>query len=554
MANALQTGVAGLNTHNQLLNVVGNNIANVNTVGYKGRRVTFSDLFYQTLRSSSGTTTAGVGGVNPSQVGSGSRVSQIALNTSQGNFEATGDPLSVAIDGQGFFVVQSPSGPLYTRAGAFGVDENGLLVDPATGYLVQRFGSVGEETGIGIAFQTTGDNNIRIPLGAVIPGKETTLVQIKGNLPSTATGPLAQTLQTTEPFTVGGSPAAASTLLNDLDMNLVDYVSGDTLSITGTDSNGAPVLVSLSVDGTTTLGDLVSAINSAFSGATATLDSAGRLILQADSTGPSFLSLSLRDGVGNTGGSNFSGARMIVTTVGKNADVIRGTVQVFDARGTAYNLQLTFEAQSDGTWDLTTNLPAAAGTIIDGEVRGIRFNDDGSFGLVTGTGLGGPTVTVQFAGQSLPQEMTLSFGSPGSFDGLTSVNTEALLTGSQDGFGAGSLTTVRVDNDGTILGIATNGVAIPLAQLAVASFQNEAGLESQGQNYFAESRNSGSVVLGTASAGGRGSIRSGELEQSNVDLAYEFTRLIVAQRGFSANARTITVADAILRELTSLIQ
>jgi flagellar hook protein FlgE len=554
MANALQTGVAGLNTHNQLLNVVGNNIANVNTVAYKGRRVTFSDLFYQTLRSSSGTTTGGMGGVNPSQIGSGSRVSQIALNTSQGNFEATGDPLSVAIDGQGFFVVQSPSGPLYTRAGAFGVDESGYLVDPATGYLVQRFGSVGEETGTGIAFQTTGDNSIRIPFGAVIPGRATTQVQIKGNLPSTATGPVAQTLRSTDPFTASGSPADASTLLNDLDINLVDYVSGDTLSITGTDSNGAPVLVSLSVDGTTTLGDLVNAINGAFSGATASLDSAGRLILQSNDTGPSFLSLSLRDGLGNTGGSNLSGARMIVTAVGKDADVIRGTVQVFDGRGTPYNLQLTFEAQSDGSWDLTATLPASAGTIIDGEVRGIRFNDDGSFGLVTGTGLGGPTMTIQFSGQSLPQELLLSFGSPGLFDGLTSVSSEALLTGSQDGFGAGSLTTVRIDSDGTILGIATNGVAMPLAQLAVASFQNEAGLESRGQNYFAESRNSGSVVLGTASAGGRGSIRSGELEQSNVDLAYEFTRLIVAQRGFSANARTITVADAILRELTSLIQ
>lgn len=554
MANALQTGVAGLNSHNQLLNVVGNNIANVNTVAYRGSRVVFSDLFYQTMRSSSGATPGGAGGVNPSQVGSGSRVSQITLNTTQGNFEATGDPLNVALDGQGYFVVQSPTGPLYTRAGAFGVDGNGYLVDPATGHYVQRFGTVGEFNGIDVAFQTAGDTNIRIPFGAVIPGKASTQVAINGNLPSTATGALAQTLKTSDPLTVGGVPATAATLLNNLDINLVDYIAGDTLSITGTDANGAPVLTNFAVNATTTVGDLIAAVSAAFGGATASLDSAGRLQLQADATGPSFLSLSLRDGLGNTGSSNLNPARMVVTSVGKDADVIRGTTQVFDGRGTAYNVQLEFERQTDGTWNLTANIPASSGAVIDGQVNGIRFNDDGSFGLVTGTGIGGPTLTFHFSGQSLPQEILLTFGNPGSFDGLTSVDTAALLNGVQDGFGAGLLTSVRIDSDGTLQGIASNGVAIPLAQLAIASFQNEAGLEARGQNYFAESRNSGTVILGNASAGGRGSVRSGELEQSNVDLAYEFTRLIVAQRGFSANARTITVADAILRELTNLIQ
>lgn len=553
MANALQIGVAGLSAHNQLLNVVGNNIANVNTVAYKGRQVVFSDLFYQTLRSSSGGASGG-GGVNSSQIGSGSRVSQININTTQGNLEATGDSLNVGIDGQGYFVVRTPAGPLYTRAGAFGVDQNGYLVDPATGYLVQRFGSVGEPSGSSLGFQVPGDSNIRIPYGTVIPGKSTASANIKGNLPSNATGPLAQALQTTDPLTASGSPATAATLLSSLDINSIGYVNGDSLMITGTDANGAAISTTLAVDGTTTVGNLVSAINAAFNGATATLGADGRLQLEADNTGPAYLSLTLRDATNNTGSSNFNDLRMVVSTVGKDADVVRGTVQVFDGRGMAHNLQLAFECQSDGTWNLSSTLPGSEGTVIDGQVGGLCFNDDGSFSIVKGTGIDGPTIAIQFAGQSSPQEISLTFGTSSKFDGLTSVSGEALLTGVQDGFGSGSLVAVRVDGDGVLQGVASNGVAIPLAQLAIASFQNEGGLEAEGQSYYSESRNSGGAVIGTASAGGRGLIRSGELEQSNVDLAYEFTRLIVAQRGFSANARTITVADAVLRELTNLIQ
>ena len=553
MANALQIGVAGLNAHNQLLNVVGNNIANVNTVAYKGRQVVFSDLFYQTLRSSSGGASGG-GGVNASQVGSGARVSQINLNTTQGNLESTGDSLSMAIDGQGFFVVKTPSGPLYTRAGAFGVDQNGYLVDPATGYLVQRFGSVGEPSGQSLGFQVPGDNSIRVPYGTVIPGKATETANIKGNLPANATGPLAQTLQTSDPLTASGSPATSATLLSNLDINTINYVNGDSIVISGTDANGAAISTTLAVDGTTTVGDLVNSINAAFNGATASLGADGRLQLQADNTGPAYLSLAFRDSTGNTGGSNFNDARMLVSTVGKDADVVRGTIEIFDGRGAPHNLQLAFECQADGTWNLSASLPSTEGTIIDGQVDGICFNDDGSFGIVQGSGVAGPTLSIQFNGQSSPQELTLTFGTSGKFDGLSSVSGEALLTGVQDGFGSGSLIAVRVDGDGVLQGIGSNGVAISLAQLAIASFQNEGGLEAQGQSYFSESRNSGSAVIGTASAGGRGLIRSGELEQSNVDLAYEFTRLIVAQRGFSANARTITVADAVLRELTNLIQ
>jgi flagellar hook protein FlgE len=553
MANALQTGVSGLNSHSQLLDVIGNNIANINTTGYKAKRAVFSDLLYQTLRSGTGGTPGSIGGSNPSQVGSGSRVSQIAVNTTQGNFESTSDPLNVAIDGDGMFVVQSPLGPLYTRAGAFGIDESGILVDPGTGYRVQRFGSLGDPNGTGPAFQVPGSNDIRIPLGAIVAGKATTAASISGNLPSSSRGALAQALQTVDPLTAGGTPVTATTLLNQLDLNTVDYVAGDALTISGTDSDGSPVLLTVPVGPTTTMGDVVNAINSAYSSATASLDANGRLHLTADATGPSFLSFALNDDVGNTGSTSFQNSGMIVSQQGKDADV-RGEFQVFDSRGAGHNVQLAFEKQVDGTWNLTASMPNGAGTIIDGQVNGIRFTDDGKFALVSGSGVGTAALTMQFAGQSSPQTINLTFGTPGTYDGLTNVATEAILTSDQDGYGVGSLLTVQIDGDGVIRGIASNGVQVPLAQLAIASFPNQGGLEARGQSYMAASVNSGSVVLGAASAGGRGSVVSRQLEQSNVDLAYEFTRLIVAQRGFSANARTITVADEILRELTGLVQ
>jgi flagellar hook protein FlgE len=122
-----------------------------------------------------------------------------------------------------------------------------------------------------------------------------------------------------------------------------------------------------------------------------------------------------------------------------------------------------------------------------------------------------------------------------------------------DGFPPGELAEVQVDTDGKVYGLASNGIKIPLAQLAIASFRNTDGLVAIGNNYYTGSLASGAAEIGSA-LGSRGAVRSGQLEGSNVDLALEFTRLIIAQRGFSANSRTITVTDEILQELTSIIR
>jgi flagellar hook protein FlgE len=555
MANALITGVSGLNSHQRMLEVIGNNLANLNTTAYKTRRTLFSDLLYETVRAASGSSGGNLGGVNPAQVGSGSRVARIDMQFAQGNFETTGGQLDFALQGNGFFIVDNGTQNLYTRAGAFGIDDSGTLIDPATGYRVQRFGTVGEPDGINPAFQIPGDSSIRIPLGAVIPGGATSSAALRGNLPSTASGPNAQVISSFAPWTSGGGTAAtAATLLNSLDQNAAAYATGDSITITGTDHDGSPVSVTLAVDATTTLGDLVTAVDGAFGGATAALDADGRITLTSDSTGESFLSLSLADAAGNTGGTDFSTNPGIVSTSGSEGDMFPATIEVFDERGGSHFVNLVFTKQADDSWNVAASLNASDGTIVDGSIEGVRFNADGSFASVDGTGTGDANLIFQFTGIAAPQSVAVSFGQNGGFDGMTELAMASSLAAQQDGFPPGNLVAVQIRGDGTLEGVSSNGRTFAIAQLAIASFLNPNGLASRGDNYYESTLASGDVEVGAALSGSRGSVRGGQLEQSNVDIALEFTRLIVAQRGFSANARTIRVTDQVLEELTNLIR
>ncbi|MFG0335322.1 MAG: flagellar hook-basal body complex protein [Maioricimonas sp. JB049] len=553
MPNPLITGISGLNSHSKMLEVIGNNLANLNTVGYKSQRVLFADQLYQTLRPSStgsAETTGIVGGTNPVQIGSGSVIAQIDSNFNQGPIESTGQLLDFAIEGDGFFVVEGTQGPLYTRAGAFGIDDEGVLVDPSTGFRIQRFGTVGEPDGMNPAFQDPNDTHIMVPLGTTVPGQATSTGHLSGNLSASADLPSEQTLTSSNPFLTGGSPALGGTLLNDLDNSLMPYAPGDQLMFAGTEADGAPVSVTINVDATTTMNDLVSAIDGAFATATATLGANGKVSLQANDTGPSFLSLTIIDPSSNAGRVDYSSNLMVVTAEGTNAAIVRGGLEVFDNAGGAHTMGAIFTRIDNGTWSLDVELDPMQGTVIDGSVSGIRFNPDGSLAGV----LDAPTIVVQFDGQPTPQTINLNFGSPGGFDGMTSVAADSSISSDQDGFASGVLSSVRVDASGVLEGIASNGRTFPLAQLAIASFRNPEALERAGQNFYAQSLSSGKAEIGTALELGRGAIRSGKLEQSNVDIAVEFTRLIIAQRGFSANARTITVTDEILEELNSLIR
>jgi flagellar hook protein FlgE len=555
MANSLLTGVTGLRTHQQMLDVVGNNLANVNTPGYKTQRARFSDLLYQTISEATSSLSGNVSGTNPVQVGLGTRTIAVDNLQQQGSVEATGNPLDLAIQGNGFFIANNGVEDRYTRVGAFGVDQDNFLVDPGTGFRIQRFGTVGEGSATSPAFQVEGSNHIRIPFGTGTPGRATAVVQLQGNLSSTAVGPLSETLTSAQPFTAGGSPVTSATLLNDLDDNVTDYVVGDTISIQGTDADGSLVNTSISVGPGTTMGDLISAISAAFGSATASLDTVGNIVLTADATGPALLTMTLNDGLSNVGQTSFNQHGMITTVEGKGPDTTSTGIQIFDPQGAGHTLTLVFSKMGPNTWDITASIPSADGTVIDNAVAGVLFNDDGSFRQVTGTGNGDSDVTFQFNGLSSPQTVQFYFGAPSGFDGLTQFGGGSSAAAvDQDGFGAGFLSALSVAKDGSINGIFTNGRTLPVAQLAIASFQNPEGLDREGDNYYRVSNQSGVALIGTGLTGGRGSVQQSALESSNVDIGLEFTRLIIAQRGFQVNARTITASDQVLQELASIIR
>jgi flagellar hook protein FlgE len=558
MANSLLTGISGLRGHQKMLEVVGNNLANLNTTSFKSSRVIFSDLLYELQRGASSSSSALIGSVNPVQIGTGSRVSQVGKDFSQGNLETSGKATDLAIDGGGFFVTKSGNDTLYTRAGSFSLDENGFLADPATGNVVQRVGTLGDPDGVNPSFQTPGNSGIYIPLGASIAGKASQQLSISGNLSSLSRGPVAQQIGTTSPFLVGGVAATGATRLNELDANLQQYANGDKILISGQTTNGTDIPTTeftITDASTATVGDLMDAIQAAFPGANVVLDANGNITATDNTLGKSKLNIVLQDPVaGNIGKTAFDSHKLVLQNLGKEGDKENQTVQLYDASGAAHTVGMEFTKQTDGSWNLKFSMGSADGEILDGDVNGIKFNNDGTFAQISGIGTAGSSLEFQFAGQQATQSMDVSFGTPGKNDGLGQLGIPAQLKVNQNGFEPGKLNDLHIDADGTVFGLASNGLQIPLGQLAIASFRNVDGLSSVGGNYFQSTLASGNAEVGAALTGGRGTLHAGQLEGSNVDLALEFTRLIIAQRGFSANAKTITVTDAVLQELTSIIR
>jgi flagellar hook protein FlgE len=432
-----------------MLDVVSNNLANLNTTAFKAGRTVFSDLLYTTIRPATNSTDADIGGTNPNQIGSGVKSAQISKRLSQGNLDLTGEMFDFALQGDGFFVLNDGNTNLYSRAGSFALDSSGYLVDPSTGYRVQRFGSLGESDEPGAGFQSVGDTSISIPFGAFIPGESTTEIKVSGNLSANLLGPATEVLTASTPFTVGGVAATGATFLNDLDSNETDYVLGDQITLNGTDVDGTDVSFALAVDGATTVGQLVSAIDAQYVGATASLDTDGNLVLRADSEGEALLSLVITDDPSNTGRTGFLGHRMSTTTAGKEGDIFETSVEVFDVRGGAHKILLTFQKRDDSTWDMTASPQSSGDTVVDNAVSNIRFFEDGRFDQVVGTGVGDPNITFRFEGFADEQFVDISF------DNFTQLATYSALATDQDGYASGTLSSVNVTSDGVLDGVAT---------------------------------------------------------------------------------------------------
>lgn len=571
---ALQSAVSGLSAHQTWLDISGNNLANLNTPGFKSSSVTFAELLSQTIKKASGPQ-GQLGGTNPLQMGSGVGVATIPRNMSQGNIAATGQDLDVAIDGNGFFVLSDGTQDFYTRVGSFAIDKNFNLVDPGTGYKVQRTGTTGESQG----FQTVGVSDIRIPLDAALPANSTATMTINGNLRVTD-NPTASInkLTANQAFTTGSGAAMASG--TDLITALDQFTAGGSpftgataygeFNIVGVDKAGGAVSGNVDIDATTTVNDLLTGLSALFSGSTFTLDTSGQLTMTDDASGYSQAEISAITYTPSTTGSDtFPTLPTFFDSTQVGGDDIKSfSATIYDTYGTQHNVTGKFvKTSTSNTWDLVLtaisgelsgswssyDIGDPAGTF-NRRISGIQFNVDGSYsGLASGSE--SLTFGVQFVAGTT-QNITLDLGTAGLFTGLTqfaSAQSTASMS-SQDGYAAGELSGVSIDSGGMIVGTFTNGIKTDLAALKMATFQNAGGLEAVSNSYYSPSANSGDAQETLAATGGAGSLTSKSLEKSNVDVATEFVNLMQAQNGYQSNARTIKVANDMLRELTNLIR
>ena len=485
--SSIGASLSGLKAVQTMLDVIGNNLANTNTNGFKSSTVTFANEMSQTLRQAT-TGTGSQGGTNPVQVGLGVNVGTISRDFSQGALTETGNTLDLVMNGSGFLALSNGSGTVFTPAASFSVGSNDQIVDSQNGYHLLDINN----------------NPITIPYNVQVPAQATNSMTLAGNLSDSTAVPQAEVLSTTTPFTTGSGAATASTDLSDLSTTSTAYQDGDTIVISGTDAAGnalTPVdfTYGASNDGTT-LGDLINTINTAYAGqATAALDANGNLTLTADNAGTADLDLTISAGSG-TGVTSWTENPLTVSTAGAAGGNYQVTSDIYDSLGNSHTLTMTFTRTDQSDWSMTATLGDSDGTMTQSTVSGIQFNTDGSFKSVSG-GTGAQQIAINYSTGAAAQTINLSFGTSGAFNGLTLFggNSTASAT-NQNGYASGTLSSFSIGSDGTINGVYSNGVTKNVAQIQTATFANSNGLTDLGSGCWGATTNSGDPVFGAATA------------------------------------------------------
>jgi len=546
------------------MDVVGNNIANVNTIGFKRSRVTFEESVSQLLEGATGPAER-LGGSNPTQVGTGTRVGSVDRIFSQGNLEQTGVETDLALQGRAFFIVSDSVQNYYTRVGSFQLDGTGRLVDPVNHFVVQGFpydrvtgtfsGSLG---------------SIQVPVGQAEPANPTSEIAYHGNL-NADSEPAGTHAQSSIFYTPTGTAPTATTALTDLKADLEGIVDllgdGDQINFSAT-VGVEQVTGVFDVGAASTVGELLTAIEASLNnvdgvdGITLSLDADGRIQLATpDKLGTtaevSGLILQAQDSADVPRDDFNSLAGMTTTQTAKDPGKFTEETTVYDSLGFSHVVKLDFTrvlGANQFTWEATVD--DGDTPILIGNKGRVTFNNDGSLsgfffdpvGDVLPTKLSiSPT-----SGAKTPLEISLTPGTIGAFDGITLLKAGATLEASQDGFTQGTMVDFRIDREGTVSARFSNGISRPVGQLALAEFVNPVGLLNTGGSNYQATANSGEALVGVAGASITADVVSGSIEQSNVDLAREFSNMILAQRGFQASARVITTSDEVLSELLNL--
>lgn len=567
LAGALYTSLTGLNGNSNILSVAGNNIANVNTTAFKSSRVVFETQISQTLSNGS-VPTDKVGGSNPSQIGLGTRMSSIRRNFTNGPLQPTGVNTDVAIDGNGFFIVETGGSRYFTRSGNFALDRDFNLVDP-NGALVQGY-AVDEDFQIieGVL------SDLTIPMGILTLAEQTKDVKFAGNL--NAGGDVATVGSLIESQELFSDATATTLALDTTDLTSIYNAAGDALfatddiiTFTGATKGGAAI-----PDKTFKVGAL--GPHETFDDAGTTMDDLMSFLNQVlgldDTNGAS---VNVVDGKitveGNTGQDNdivIDDANFIVNqqtspavplnfVKSRDADgeSVRTTFISYDTLGNPLTLDMTvvleeksltgttwrYYAQSEDDTDLDRHLG-------DGV---LTFDTAGQLVSVTE-----PSISIDRTGTGAfsPQKISFTFADDfGSVSALYDV-TSQMSSIFQDGSPIGTLEDFSIGEDGVITGIFSNSLLRSLGQVSLAMFANNEGLEELGANLYRPSVNSGTATIVAPRTSGSGRVIGRSLELSNVELADEFVTLINASTGFSANSRVLTTADQLMQELLSSVR
>lgn len=561
LTSAMLVGFSGIRSNSLAVDTVGNNLANVNTTAFKGQRTLFETLLYETV--SQGTAPDGdSGGTLPRQIGLGSTLSSLQRNFLQGNIESTGFQSDLAIEGDGFFVLERADGELaYTRDGSFRLDATQTLVSSA-GVPLQVFGANanGEITAGALS-------DLVIPLGTISQAVPTTTVVMDGRLDSGTNIASAGAVVTSLPLvTASGAPATASTLLTDLvdDDALPLFSAGDVLTVNGT-KGGVSIKESTFVVSTTgsTLGDFAQFVESALGIDTDPASGGSPGVTVSDGSEYPAGALLIRSNFGETNAVELNAGSVTNTTGALTSPFSFATVapavgegvttsfKVFDSLGNPVDVRLRLALESKSptgtTWRFyaesvdDTDLSSMLGT------GTITFDVNGQFVGATGTDLG-----IDLAGVGSVSPLAFALDLSGLTGLAATDGSSDMVMASQDGAPAGILTGYSIDAVGIVTGTFSNQQTQVLGQVALATFPNSEGLVASSGNTFTIGPNSGDAEIVAPRMLGAGSIRSGALEQSNVDIAREFVNLITASTGISSASRVVRVADDLLQELLLL--
>lgn len=557
LLTSLFAGVSGLRNHQSMMDVIGNNISNVNTIGFKGSRVTFSDTFNQFVKAGTNPTET-TGGTNSFQIGLGAKINSIDRNWNQGTFERTGITTDLALQGQGMFVLKNNGQKFYSRAGAFVFDANGKLVSPQNGAVVQ--GKVASTDGV----IPPGNNleDIQIDTNLKLPAVATDKISWGGNLKSSAEK------TRTENVVQRGNLNSSALATAPATAPAIDTLTQDALTVYN--EYGTEYKVAISYTKTAAHTYTASWTVKDEADATVTTGSVTGLVFAADSKGDFVLDAASKakfDGTANRVNVPASNLDFIIdaqnitensstTTLNVTADnsrvpnVVSGSVTVYDSLGTAHQVSIKFTKVADNTWYYSASVPgtSTADSKTVAKQGQLVFNGDGTLNPLTA-----PTFSFDPKGGAQTLNIDLDFGS--GFLGITQTSASSVVSAlKQTGSPSATLTNLNIDQYGKIVGIFSNGSSQDLAQIMCAKFPNLNGLTSAGDNMYTAYANSGEPLVSTLGEETNTTVQSGALEQSNVDLSEEFTRMIVSQRGFQANARVITTADTLLQEITNLIR